>query len=335
MAPTVVRVTQQRAEARPVTIDQIREAARGLAGVAVRTPLVPAEPLRRFAGGAPVYLKLENRQPTGAFKLRGAWTAVRRLPEDVRGRGVITYSSGNHGQAVAFAAARLGIRAVIVMPENAPEVKVRGVERWGGEVVFSGTTSDERRARAEELVTAEGLTVIPPFDHEDVIAGQGTVGLEIVEDLPEVRCVAVPVGGGGLIAGIATALAALTPEAAVIGVEPEGAPALREALAAGRPVRLACTQSIADGLLPLAVGERNFAQVRDRVTAVTVSDRAIAEAVRFMQTELDLTVEPSGAATTAALRSGALQPDGPTVLVVSGGNVDVRRLEALLAEVLA
>lgn len=316
-----------------VSLEEIREAARGLDGVAVRTPLLPAEPLRPLAGGAPVYLKPENRQPTGAFKLRGAWTAVRRLPDAERRRGVITYSSGNHGQAVAFAARRLGVRAVIVMPETAPEAKVAGVRRWGGEVVFAGTTSDDRKARAEALIAELGLAVIPPFDHPDVIAGQATVGLEIAEDLPEVRHVAIPVGGGGLVAGVTTALAALVPEARVTAVEPEGAPALREALKAGRPVRLASTHSIADGLLPLAVGALTFAHVRDRVSAVTVTEAAIAEAVRFMRDTLDLLVEPSGAATTAALRSGAFRPEGPTVLVVTGGNVDPARLAAVLEDV--
>ena len=315
-----------------VTIDEIREAARGLDGVAERTPLLPAEPLRQCAGGAAVYLKLENRQPTGAFKLRGAWTAIRRLPDAARRRGVITYSSGNHGQAVAFAARRIGIRAVIVMPENAPEAKVRGVRRWGGEVMFAGTTSEDRKTHAEELVAEQHLVVIPPFDHPDIIAGQGTVGLEIVEAVPEVRHVAVPVGGGGLIAGVTTALAALAPGAAVVGVEPDGAPALREALAHDRPVRLAETHSIADGLLPLSVGSLTFAHVRGRVRAVTVSDRAIAEAVLFMRDTLGLLVEPSGAATTAALRSGAFVPTGPTVLVVSGGNVDPSRVDALMAQ---
>lgn len=325
-------VTQQ-PRAGLVSLAEIREAARGLDGVAVRTPLVPAEPLRPLAGGAPVYLKPENRQPTGAFKLRGAWTAVRRLPEEHRRRGVITYSSGNHGQAVAFAARRLGVRAVIVMPETAPEAKIAGVRKWGGEVVFAGTTSDDRKARAEALMAEQGLAVIPPFDHPDVIAGQATVGLEIAEDLPEVRHVAVPVGGGGLVAGVTTALAALVPDARVTAVEPDGAPALRDALKAGRPVRLGATRSIADGLLPLAVGTLTFAHVAGRVSAVTVNDAAIAEAVRFMRDQLGVLVEPSGAATTAALRSGAFRPEGPTVLIVSGGNVDPARLETLLAEV--
>lgn len=304
-----------------VTLDSIREAAAGLVGVATRTALVPVPALEAVAG-VPVHLKLENQQPTGAFKLRGAWTAVRRLPDAARRRGVITYSSGNHGQALAWAARRLGIRAVVVMPETAPALKVAGVRTWGGEVVLAGTTSDHRRARAEEMVARDGLTMVPPFDHPDVIAGQGTVGLEIVEDLPDVSQVAVPVGGGGLLAGIATAVLALRPGAAVTAVEPEGAPAMQAALAAGRVVRLDATHSIADGLLPVAVGALPFAHVRGRVDAVTVSDAAIAEATVWLHRTGTVLAEPSGAATTAALRAGVLRPTGPTVLVVSGGNVD-------------
>jgi threonine dehydratase len=304
-----------------VTLDAIREAAAGLVGVAERTPLLPVEALTALAG-VPVYLKLESRQPTGAFKLRGAWTAVRRLPAAARPRGVITYSSGNHGQALAYAARRLGLRAVIVMPENAPAKKVEGVKHWGGEVVFAGTTSEQRKTQAEQLVAAQGLAMIPPFDHPDVIAGQGTVGLEIVEDLPAVAHVAVQVGGGGLLAGVTIAVKALVPAAQVIAVEPEGSAAMGAALRAGRVVRLAGTHSIADGLLPVAVGAIPLAHVLGRVDAVTVSDDAIIEATVWLNRAVDLLVEPSGAATTAALRSGAFTPRGPTVLVVSGGNVD-------------
>lgn len=304
-----------------VTLDAIREAAVGLADVAERTPLMRV-PLLEPAAGVPVYLKLESRQPTGAFKLRGAWTAVRHLPIEARRRGVITYSSGNHGQALAYAARRLGLRAVVVMPENAPAKKVEGVRKWGGEVVFAGTTSEHRKAKAEAIIADQGLAMVPPFDHADVIAGQGTVGLEIVEDLPDVAHVAVQVGGGGLLAGVTTAVKALAPAVQVIAVEPEGSAAMGAALRAGRVVRLPSTQSIADGLLPVAVGAIPLAHVLGLVDAVTVSDQAIIEATVWLKQALDLLVEPSGAATTAALRARAFTPRGPTVLVVSGGNVD-------------
>ena len=298
--------------------------------MAVRTPLVEVGALSTLAGH-PVYLKLENRQPSGAFKLRGAWTAVRRLPEEMRRAGVITYSSGNHGQAVAYAANRLGIRAVIVMPETAPAFKVEGVRRWGGEIVLAGTTSEERRARADEIIALEGLVVIPPFDHLDVIAGQGTVGLEIVEDLPDVAHVAVPVGGGGLAAGVSTAVGALRPEVQVTAVEPQGAAAYAAALEAGHPVRLERTASVADGLLPLSVGKLTFSHMKPYAKSVTIPDSAIVEATQWLHGEAGVTAEPSGAATTAALRSGAFHPNGPTVLVVSGGNVDPDTIPSLRA----
>ncbi len=311
-----------------VTIDDIREAARGLVGVATRTDLVRA-PLLDDSAGVCVYLKLENQQPTGAFKLRGAWTAISRLSPDARSRGVLTYSSGNHGQAVAYAARRVGVRAVICMPETAPTIKVRGVEKWGGEVVFAGTTSEDRYVRGMELAESEGLAVIPPFDHPHIIAGQGTVGLEILEDLPDVAHVVVPIGGGGLAAGVATAMSALKPEVRITAVEPEDARSFGAALEAGQPVRLDRTASIADGLLPLSVGTVTFQHLRARANAITVSERAIAEATCWLRSVQQVPVEPSGAVTTAALRSGSLCPAGPTVLVVSGGNADPAVIAAL------
>ena len=195
-----------------VTAQDVREAAAGLVGVAVRTPLRFVEPLD-------AYLKLESLQPMGAFKLRGAYNAIRRMPYDVRRGGVITYSSGNHGQAVAYAAQLVGVPAVVVMPETAPAVKVAGVKRWGGEVVFAGRTSEDRQQRAEAIAAERGLAIVPPFDHADIIAGQATMGLEIAEQLPDVRTVVVPVGGGGLIAGVVTGLAAAGSEARVWGVK--------------------------------------------------------------------------------------------------------------------
>ncbi|MBI4421506.1 MAG: threonine/serine dehydratase [Gemmatimonadetes bacterium] len=311
-----------------VTLADIRRAAEGLAGVAVRTPLVEIPELSDLAGH-PVYLKQEQCQPTGAFKLRGAWTALTRLAPEARARGVITYSSGNHGQAVAYAAHRVGVRAVIVMPETAPAAKVEGVKRWGGETVFAGTTSEDRLRKAMELSERERLAVVPPFDHPDIIAGQGTVGLEIAEDLPAVAHVAVQVGGGGLAAGITAALHALQPGARVTAVEPEGAAAYRAAVEAGHPVRLPSTHSIADGLLPLSVGPLTVQPLVGRAQPLTVSDAAIIEATRWLYVAQKLTVEPSGAATTAALRSRRLTVEGPTVLVVSGGNIDPKRIPTL------
>ncbi len=311
-----------------VSVESIREAAGGFDGVVQRTPLVRVSGLEEIAE-VPVYLKLENSHPTGAFKLRGAWTAIRRLPDGQRARGVLTYSSGNHGQAVAYAAQRVSIRAVVVMPETAPPIKVDGVKRWGGEVVFAGTTSEHRYQAAQELAAAEGLSIIPPFEHLDVIAGQGTVGLEILEDLPEVAHIAVPVGGGGLAAGVTSAVKALRPETRVTGVEPERSACFNAALGAGRPVRLEETDSIADGLLPLSVGSVTFRHLVGRADGVTVTEGAIAEATLWLRNVVGVLAEPSGGTTTAAVRSRALIPSGPTVLVVSGGNADQTVIESL------
>lgn len=293
--------------------------------MALRTPLPYCPEL-----GA--YLKLESLQPGGAFKIRGAYHAVRRLPEAARRRGVITYSSGNHGQAVACVARRFGVLAVVVMPRRAPPVKIAGVRRWGAEVVLVGPDSEERRVRAEELATSRGLAVVPPFDHADIVTGQATLGLELAEQLPEVRCVVAPVGGGGLIAGVVAGLTAAGSTATVWGVEPAGAAKLAPALAAGRPVALAETASVADGLLPLAVGAFPLAVLQAHAArfggTMTVDDDSIQKAVHFLHDVCRVTAEPSGAVTTAALRSGRLALDGPVVLVVSGGNVDPAFLEA-------
>lgn len=308
-----------------VTSRDIKEAAEGLRGIARRTQLLYVEEL-----GA--HLKLENEQPIGAFKIRGAYNAVRKLPGAARKRGVITFSSGNHGQAVAFAAKQFGVRAVIVMPETTPAVKVAGVEKWGGEIVFAGRTSEDRRIKAEEIARTEQLAIVPPFDHPDIVAGQATIALEIVEQLPEVETVVVPVGGGGLISGIVAGLAAAKSKAVVWGVEPIGAPKLHRSLAAGEVVRLDQTGSIADGLITLNVGNIPFAELskqRERLRGVVlVEDDSIRDAVQFLWRTRRLAVEPSGAATTAALRAGLVPRARTTVLVVSGGNVDPSLLEA-------
>jgi len=315
-----------------VSLDAIRDAARHLQGVAVRTPLLPADELAERLG-VPVFVKPESLQRVGAFKLRGAFTLVRQLATG-GARGVITYSSGNHGQAVAWAARRFELRAVIVMPETVAAPKRRGVERMGGEVVLAGRTSQDRYVRAAEIAQREGLAMVPPFDHPAIIAGQGTAGLELVEDCPEVRTVAVPVGGGGLAAGVATAVKALRAEAAVVTVEPEGAPTFERARAAGKPVTLERTGSVADGLLPLRIGELTFAHLARYATrACLVSDAQIVAAVRFALDRLKLVVEPSGAATLAwllAQSSGALE--GPVVAVLSGGNIEYDGLRALLGD---
>ena len=307
-----------------VTARDIQEAAAGLRGVARRTSLVYVEELG-------VHLKLENEQPIGAFKIRGAFNAIRKLPDAARQRGVITYSSGNHGQAVAYAAKHFGVRAVVTMPETAPAVKVAGVKKWGGEVVFAGRTSEDRRLQAEAIAQQDGLAIVPPFDHPDIVAGQATIALEIVEQLPEVETVVVPVGGGGLISGIVAGLGSVQSTAQVWGVEPIGAPKLHRSLAAGEVVRLDRTGSIADGLITLNVGNIPFAELtrqRERIRGVALAeDDSILAAVQFLWRTCRLAVEPSGAATTAALLDGLVPRHRTTVLVVSGGNVDPSLLE--------
>lgn len=314
-----------------VTLDAIRAAAHHLRGVAVRTPLLPVDELAE-RHGFPVFVKPESLQRVGAFKLRGAYTLIRELAES-GATGVITYSSGNHGQAVAYVARRFGLPALIVMPETVSAAKRSGVERLGGRVVLAGRTSQDRYTRAVEIAAAEGLAMVPPFDHPAIIAGQGTAGLELVEDCPGVRTVAVPVGGGGLAAGVATAVKGLASEAVVVTVEPEGAPTYERARAAGHPVTLERTGSVADGLLPLRIGALPFAHLaRYADRACLVSDAAIVQAVRYALDRLKLVVEPSGAATLAwllAQPAGTLA--GPVVAVLSGGNIEWEGLRVLLA----
>ena len=309
-----------------VGLEQIRAAAKVLVGVAIRTPLLPyGRPEER------IYLKAENLQPIGAFKLRGAYVAIASLSDAERRRGVVTYSSGNHGQGVARAARVLGVRAVVVMPDDAPEVKRTRVAEDGAEVVVVGPASDERQARAEAIAAEQGLAVIPPFDDDRIIAGQGTIGLEIVEDLPTTALVVVPVGGGGLASGVSTAVKALRPDIRVVGVEPELAADAKESLEQGSIARWSAadvSRTIADGTRTQALGERTFAHLRAHLDGiVTVTERQIAGAVRLAAERARLVVEPSGALAIAAVafRGDALDlPDdrGDVVAVVSGGNID-------------
>jgi threonine dehydratase len=307
-----------------VTIDDVRTAAERIRGQVVRTPLLPSPELAEACGAAEVRLKCENLQRAGAFKARGGIHYVSRLADDVVARGIITYSSGNHAQAVALAARLRGVRAVVVMPTTAPAVKVEGARRLGAEVVFEGTTSLERMRRAEAIAEEEGLAMIPPFDHADIIAGQGTVGLEIVEDWREVDTFLAPIGGGGLASGVAVAARALRPDSSIWGVEPVEGASMRAALEAGGPVTLDATRSIADGLLPVRAGTLTWRHVDALADGVvTVDDEAIREATRFLLHRHRLVVEFSGAATVAALRSGAVDVRGRRVAVVlSGGNLD-------------
>jgi threonine dehydratase len=309
---------------RLVTLDDIRGAATRVSAIARVTPLLDVA----VAAQRPLHLKCENLQPGGAFKIRGAYNMVAQLTDEQRRRGVVTFSSGNHGQAMALAARELRSPAVVVMPTTAPGIKIEGVRAFGAEVIFAGTTSTERRVRAEAEAQARGLTIVPPFDHEWIIAGQGTAGLEILSQLPEVAGVLVPIGGGGLAAGVAAAIKLSRPEVKIIGVEPAGAAAMKASIEAGRLVTLDATHSIADGLLPLRAGDLTFAHVRRFVDEiVTVEDKQIMDAVLWLLSVAKLVVEPSGAATVAAALAAKMKIEGPLVAVISGGNIGLEKIE--------
>jgi threonine dehydratase len=314
-----------------VSLEAIRDAADRIRPIARRTPVLDVSD----QAARPLQLKCEPLQPGGAFKIRGATNMLMRLSPDERARGVITYSSGNHGQAVALAASRLGAPAVVVAPTTTPAIKVAGMKRWGAEVIFEGTTSAHRLARALKEAAARGLTMVPPFDHAWIIEGQGTCGLEILEQAPDVDVVVVPVGGGGLISGVAAAVKLSRPGVTVVGVEPAGAAKMSTSLAAGHPVTLDSTSTIADGLMPVRPGDLTFEHVRAFVDdVVTVTDEEIARAALWLYYEAKQVVEPSGAATVAALlwsKRGSPLADTTrrAVAILSGGNVAPQTLHEL------
>jgi threonine dehydratase len=312
-----------------VSLDDIQQAHTLLAGIAVRTPLLewtcPADQRKLF-------LKLENLQPIGAFKLRGAYNKVASLTDEERHRGVISYSSGNHAQGVAYAARALGVKAIIVMPGNAPKNKLEATAALDAEIVTVGPGSEERRLRAEQLAAEHGYAIVPPYNDETIIAGQGTVGLEILEDLPNVETVLVPVGGGGLISGVAAAIKLSQPQVKVIGVEPELASDARASLRAGRIVSFPAeqvSQTMADGLRTQSVGAINFEHIRAYVDdIVSVTEDEIREATRALSANPKTRAEPSGAVATAAFLFHADQLPNTkiNVAVISGGNIDPKLL---------
>ena len=313
----------------PVSLEIIGEAARRIQGTVRRTPLLDVSERANFR----LLLKCENFQVTGSFKIRGAYNLVAQLAAEFPASGVITYSSGNHAQAVAYAARRLGLSAVVVMPETAPVVKVDGARSYGAEVLFEGTTSDARRIRAEAEARSRGLHMVPPFDHQAIIAGQATVGLEVLEELPDVEAIYVPVGGGGLISGVAAAVKQRQPSVRVVGVEPVGSAAMHASLVRGEVVTLDQTQSVADGLLPVRPGELTFAHVSSLVDdIVVVDDEAIRAAVSWLAFSAKLVVEPSGAVSVAAAlasRSSSSE-ESQIVAVLSGGNISSKSFASFL-----
>jgi threonine dehydratase len=309
-----------------VSVKDVREAASRLKPYVHRTPLLSNHSLSE-AIGAEVRLKCENLQRAGSFKIRGAMNALLQLSEKERQNGVVAFSSGNHAQGVALAARLLGVKATIVMPENSVAMKVEATKAYGAEVVTAGVTSATRDTVAREIAAKSGAAVIPPFDDWRIIAGAGTVGLEIVEEWPEVEVIVTPLGGGGLLSGIAIAATSLNAAIDVYGVEPRAGNDGEQSFRSGKIVSIEPPKTIADGARTLAIGERNFAVIRARVRdVVSVDDDVLLDAVKLSMYRTKLVIEPTGALGIAALLTGAVKPKGKTAIVVSGGNLDFRLL---------
>jgi threonine dehydratase len=326
-----------------VTLDQIKNAQKRLRGIAARTPLI--QHFRPATSGPTgtseseqLYFKLESMQPIGSFKLRGAYNKIASFTDEERQRGVISYSSGNHAQGVAYAARAMGTKAVIVMPRNAPKIKVDSTAALGAEIVFVGPASADRMKKAEELSLQHGYSIVPPYNDEFIIAGQGTAGLEILKDLPDVELVLAPVGGGGLISGVASAIKLSGSSAKVVGVEPELANDAQQSFRKGGIVQLSperVSSTLADGLRTQSVGSLNFEHIREFVDdIITVTEDEIRAAVRRIVQESRIVAEPSGAATFAAwlFHRDELPASKKTVAIVSGGNIEPQLLAQILCE---
>lgn len=316
-----------------ITLDDLHAAQSRLTDITVRTKLINlplcAEDPRRLL------LKPENQQPIGAFKLRGAYNKIASLTDDERKHGVISYSSGNHAQGVAYAARALNTKAVIVMPNNAPAIKREATAKLGAEIVLVGPGSDERKSKAEELAARHGYVIVPPYNDEKIIAGQGTIGLEILEELPSVEAVLSPVGGGGLISGVAAAIKLTNPKLKVIGVEPELAADAQASLRQGKIVQFPAEQvsrTLADGLRTQSIGPINFEHIRAYVDdIITVTEDEIRKAMKYLSTNPDTVAEPSGAVATAGFifHAKELPQTKLNVAIISGGNIEPQMLEEL------
>lgn len=305
-----------------VELKDVRAAAERIRPFIHRTPLLATHSLSERIG-VEVRLKCENLQRAGSFKIRGAMNALLSLSDNERSRGVVAFSSGNHAQGVALAAKLLGVKATIVMPEGSVASKVAATEAYGATVVTAGVTSATRDTVAREIAEKSGAAVVPPFDDERVIAGAGTVGLEIVEEWPDVTTIVVPLGGGGLLAGSSLSATSVKPDVAVYGVEPRAGNDGEQSFRSGQIVTIDPPKTIADGARTLAIGQRNFAIIRERVRdIVSVNDDALLDAVKFAMYRTKLVIEPTGALGIAALFTGLIKPTGPTAIVISGGNLD-------------
>jgi threonine dehydratase len=316
-----------------VTLQDVRDAAKRIAGVAHRTPVIRSRTLDALAG-AEVHLKAENLQRGGAFKFRGAYNAIARLTPSQLERGIAAYSSGNHAQAVALAAHERGSTAVILMPADTPAAKLDAVAGYGAEIITYDRYTEDREAIGKQLAADRGLTLIPPYEHLDVMAGQGTAALELLDEAGDLDALVVPVGGGGLIAGSATAAKGLQPGIRIVGVEPAEGDDTRRSLQAGERIRIPVPRTIADGQAAAIPGELTFAVNRRLVDEIVlVTDDEIRDALRFAVDRLKLVLEPSGATGLAALLAGRLTPaPGRIGVILSGGNVGAARLGALLAQ---
>jgi threonine dehydratase len=316
-------------------LDDVVAARKVIAGIMLQTPVLHSRVLSERIGG-PVYLKCENLQRTGSFKARGAYVRISRLPEAERDRGVVAASAGNHGQGVAFAADMLGAKATVVMPEGAPLPKIEATKSYGADVILHGTTVEHALAKAKEFAAEHGSIFIHPFEHPDVVLGQGTVGLEIIEQCPDVRTIAMPVGGGGLAAGIAIAAKGTSPAIRVIGAQADAVAAFPPSFAAGQPVTVTSGATMADGIAVARPGELAFAvlaEFADRV--VTASEESLSRALLLCLERSKQVVEPAGAAAVAALLEHPRAFEPPVVAVLSGGNIDPLLLSKVLRHGLA
>lgn len=309
----------------------VRAAVTRLAGVAHRTPVLTSRTADALTG-AQLFFKCENLQRGGAFKFRGAYNAIAALPAAQRAAGVLAFSSGNHAQAIAYSASLLSVQATILMPADAPASKIEATRGYGGEVILFDRYKEDREALAARLAGERGLTLIPPYDHRDVIAGQGTTAVELFEQTGPLDLLLVCMGGGGLTSGCALAAASLSPGCAVWGVEPEAGNDGQQSLREGRIVHIDVPRTIADGAQTQHLGELTFGIIRQHVAGIaTVSDEALRDAMRFVAARMKLVIEPTGALAVAAALSAAVPVKGLKVgVIISGGNVDLARFSALV-----
>ncbi|WP_322103603.1 threo-3-hydroxy-L-aspartate ammonia-lyase [Paraburkholderia sp. J41] len=315
----------------PITFDDVAAAHERLRGIAHRTPVLTSRTANERTG-AELFFKCESLQRMGAFKFRGAYNAIAQFTPEQKARGVITFSSGNHAQAIALSARLLGVKAVIVMPHDAPAVKVEATRGYGGEVVFYDRYTEDREALGKRLAAERGLTLIPPYDHAHVMAGQGTAAKELFEETGELDLLLTPLGGGGLLSGCATAAHAMSPGCTVIGVEPEAGNDGQRSFQSGQIVHIDTPKTLADGAQTQHLGELTFAVIRERVSEiVTVSDAELVDTMKFFASRMKLVVEPTGCLAAAAVLHGKVDVRGKRVgVVISGGNVDLLRFAALV-----